>query len=158
MKTDKQQAAAAAAFAERWKGRGYEKGDSQVFWTELLTEVFGVENPSTIIRYEEQVKVDNTNFIDGHIPSTKVLIEQKSIDKDLRKGIKQSDGSLLNPFQQAKRYAAELPDELTMPVELRRAHQDNDRAVMAAYGFPIKTMTESQCVAELFKLYQELTK
>ena len=109
MKTDKQQAAAAAAFAERWKGRGYEKGDSQVFWTELLTEVFGVENPSTIIRYEEQVKVDNTNFIDGHIPSTKVLIEQKSIDKDLRKGIKQSDGSLLNPFQQAKRYAAELP-------------------------------------------------
>ena len=41
---------------------------------------------------------------------------------------------------------------------LRRAHQDNDRAVMAAYGFPIKTMTESQCVAELFKLYQQLTK
>ena len=109
MKTDKQQAAAAAAFAQRWKGRGYEKGDSQVFWTELLTEVFGIENPSTIIRYEEQVKVDNTNFIDGHIPSTKVLIEQKSIDKDLRKDIKQSDGSLLNPFQQAKRYAAELP-------------------------------------------------
>ena len=109
MKTEKQQSAAAAAFAQRWKGRGYEKGDSQLFWTELLTEVFGVETPSTIIRYEEQVKVDNTNFIDGHIPSTKVLIEQKSIDKDLRKGIKQSDGSLLNPFQQAKRYAAELP-------------------------------------------------
>ena len=53
---------------------------------------------------------------------------------------------------------ADLYDELTMPVELRRAHQDNDRAVMAAYGFPIKTMTESQRVAELFKLYQELTK
>ena len=109
MKSDKQQAMAAAYFARRWQGRGYEKGDSQVFWTELLTEVFGVENPSTFIRYEEQVKVDNTNFIDGHILSTKVLIEQKSIDKDLRKGIKQSDGSLLNPFQQAKRYAAELP-------------------------------------------------
>ena len=108
MKSDKQQAIAAAAFAERWKGRGYEKGDSQVFWTELLTEVFGIENPSSFIRYEEQVKVDNTNFIDCHIPSTKVLIEQKSIDKDLRKGIKQSDGSILNPFQQAKRYSAEL--------------------------------------------------
>ena len=53
---------------------------------------------------------------------------------------------------------ADLYDELTMPVELRRAHQDNDRAVMAAYGFPVKTMTESQCVAELFKLYQQLTK
>ena len=53
---------------------------------------------------------------------------------------------------------ADLYDELTMPVELRRAHQQNDRAVMEAYGFPVKTMTESQCVAELFKLYQELTK
>ena len=53
---------------------------------------------------------------------------------------------------------ADLYDELTMPVELRKAHQDNDRAVMAAYGFDVKTMTESQCVAELFKLYQELTK
>jgi len=53
---------------------------------------------------------------------------------------------------------ANLYDELTMPVELRRAHQDNDRAVMAAYGFPVKsTFTESQCVAELFKMYQELT-
>ena len=108
MKTDKQQAAAAAEFAERWKGRGYEKGDSQIFWTELLTEVYGVENPSTFIRFEEQVKLNNTNFIDGHIPSTKVLIEQKSIDKDLRKDIIQSDGTTLNPFQQAKRYAAEL--------------------------------------------------
>lgn len=108
MKTDKQQAAAAAEFAARWKGRGYEKGDSQIFWTELLTEVFGVENPSTFIRFEEQVKLNNTNFIDGHIPSTKVLIEQKSINKDLRKDIIQSDGTTLNPFQQAKRYAAEL--------------------------------------------------
>jgi hypothetical protein len=51
---------------------------------------------------------------------------------------------------------ADLYDELTMPVELRKAHQENDRAVMAAYGFPIKSMTESQCVAELFKLYQKL--
>ena len=67
MKTEKQQSAAASAFAERWKGKGYEKGDSQLFWTELLTEIFGVENPNTFIRYEEQVKVDNTNFIDGHI-------------------------------------------------------------------------------------------
>ena len=108
MHSEKQQAAAAAEFAKRWQGRGYEKGDSQVFWTELLTEVFGVENPSTFIRFEEQVKIDNTNFIDVHIPSTKVIIEQKSIGKDLRKGIPQSDGSILNPFQQAKRYSAEL--------------------------------------------------
>jgi type I restriction-modification system DNA methylase subunit len=109
MKTEKQRAASAAEFAERWKGRGYEKGDSQLFWTELLTEVFGIENPSQFIRYEEQVKVDKTNFIDGHIPSTRVLIEQKSIDKDLRKGSVQSDGSILNPYQQAKRYVANMP-------------------------------------------------
>ncbi len=101
--------AAAAEFARRWKGRGYEKGESQLFWTELLTEVFCIENPSNFIRFEEQVKVDATNFIDGHIPSTRVLIEQKSIDKDLRKGILQSDGSLLNPFQQARRYVVSLP-------------------------------------------------
>jgi hypothetical protein len=52
---------------------------------------------------------------------------------------------------------ADLYDDVAMPVELRKAHQENDRAVMQAYGFPIKsTFTESQCVAELFKLYQEL--
>ena len=109
MKSDKQQAAAAEAFAQRWKGRGYEKGDSQIFWADLLTTVYGVENIADFIRYEEQVKVDQTNFIDGHIPSTHVLIEQKSLGKDLRKGIVQSDGSLLNPFQQAKRYVANMP-------------------------------------------------
>ncbi len=108
-KTEKQQSAAATAFADRWKGRGYEKGDSQSFWIELLTEVFGVENPASFIRFEEQVKVDKTNFIDGHIPATKVLIEQKSLGKNLREAITQSDGSKLNPFQQAKRYAAEMP-------------------------------------------------
>ena len=106
---EKKIAAAAAEFAKRWKGKGYEKGESQLFWTELLTEVFGIENPSSFIRYEEQVKVDNTNFIDGHIPSTKVLIEQKSLGVDLRKGRAQSDGSILNPFQQAKKYVANMP-------------------------------------------------
>ena len=51
---------------------------------------------------------------------------------------------------------ADLYDELTMPVELRKAHQENDRAVMQAYGFEIKTTTESSCVAKLFELYQTL--
>lgn len=109
MKTEKQMAAAAAEFAERWRGRGYEKGDSQPFWMDLLSSVYGVENVVDFIRYEEQVKVDATNFIDGHIPSTKVLIEQKSITKDLRAPVTQSDGSRLTPFQQGKRYSAELP-------------------------------------------------
>ena len=109
MKTEKQMTASAAEFARRWQGRGYERGDSQVFWADLLTNVYGVTDIAEFIRYEEQVKVDRTNFIDGHIPSTRVLIEQKSLDKDLRKGIPQSDGSVLNPFQQAKRYVANMP-------------------------------------------------
>ena len=111
MNSDKQQAKAAAEFAERWKGKGYERGQSQLFWADLLSNVYGVDNLTEFIRYEEQVKnmVDSTNFIDGHIPSTRVLIEQKSLGKDLRKGIVQSDGSVLNPFQQAKRYVANMP-------------------------------------------------
>ena len=109
MKTEKQIQASAAQFAERWKGKGDEKSESQMFWTDLLQNVFGVEDITQFIRYEERVKVDNTNFIDGHIPSTKVLIEQKSISKDLRKGILQSDGSVLNPFLQAKKYVSGLP-------------------------------------------------
>jgi hypothetical protein len=109
MTTEKQQAAKAERFAQRWAGRGYEKGDSQIFWADLLQNVFGVEDIASFIRYEEQVKVDKTNFIDGHIPSTRVLIEQKSLGKNLREGIRQSDGSVLNPFQQAKRYVANMP-------------------------------------------------
>ncbi len=52
---------------------------------------------------------------------------------------------------------ADLYDETTMPPELRRAHQQNDRAVMEAYGFSVKDMTESKCVAEVMRMYQELT-
>lgn len=52
---------------------------------------------------------------------------------------------------------ADLYDETTMPPELRKAHQANDKAVMLAYGFDYKTMTESECVAELMKMYQKLT-
>lgn len=53
---------------------------------------------------------------------------------------------------------AELYNEIAMPPELRKAHQANDRAVMQAYGFDVKTMTESQCVAELMKLYKKMMK
>ena len=110
MKTEKQMAASAAAFSERWKGRGYERGESQAFWIDLLTNVFGIETPSDgFILFEDHRMVDASNFIDGRIPSTKVLIEQKSLGKDLRKGILQSDGSMLNPFQQARRYVVSLP-------------------------------------------------
>ena len=107
--TDTQQKVAARKFAAYWKDKGYEKGQSQTFWLTLLSDVLGVEDVGSFITFEEQVKLDHTSFIDGIIPSTHVLIEQKSIDKNLKAAIKQSDGSLLSPFQQAKRYAAELP-------------------------------------------------
>lgn len=51
---------------------------------------------------------------------------------------------------------ADLYNELTMPPELRNAHQENDKAVMEAYGFDWRNMTESECVGELMKLYQGL--
>lgn len=107
--TDAQQRAAAKKFAEDWKGKGYEKGDSQKFWMALLHHVLGIEEPETFIEFEDQVHLDHTSFIDGYIPSTKVMIEQKGLGKDLKKPIRQSDGSLLTPFQQAKRYITELP-------------------------------------------------
>ncbi|MEG1793275.1 MAG: DNA methyltransferase [Bacilli bacterium] len=108
--TDLEQKKKAKKFAEFWKDKGYEKGQSQIFWTTLLTDIFGIENVGEFIEFEDQVHIDkSTGFIDGYIPDTKVLIEQKSIEKDLKKPIKQSDGSLLNPFQQAKKYITELP-------------------------------------------------
>ncbi len=100
---------AAKEFAERWKDKGYEKGQSQQFWIDLLENVLEVDNITDFISFEDKVMLDHTSFIDGFIPSTHVLIEQKSLGKDLRKGIRQSDGSILSPFQQAKRYSAELP-------------------------------------------------
>ncbi len=107
--TENEKKKAAKEFAEYWKDKGYEKGESQKFWLSLLGEVLGVEHPAQFIQFESQVKLDNTSFIDGTIPSTHVLIEQKSAGKDLRKGIRQSDGTFLTPFQQAKRYSSELP-------------------------------------------------
>ena len=107
--TDAQQKAAAKKFAEDWKGKGYEKGQSQPFWLSLLRNVYGVEYPERFVIFEDQVHLDHTSFIDAFIPTTKVLIEQKGLGKDLNKPIKQSDGTLLTPFQQAKRYITELP-------------------------------------------------
>ncbi len=107
--TEPQRRAAAKQFAADWQGKGYEKGHSQSFWLSLLQKVYGVEEPEKFITFEDQIMLDHTSFIDGFIPSTHVLIEQKSLGKELNKPIKQSDGSLLSPFQQAKRYAAELP-------------------------------------------------
>ncbi len=107
--TEKKKIKSAKEFVQRWQGKGYEKGESQKFWLDLLQNVLGVPDATEYIVFEEQVKLDHTSFIDGYINATHVMIEQKSLGKDLRKGIRQSDGSVLSPFQQAKRYASELP-------------------------------------------------
>ncbi len=110
MLTDAQQRNAAKKFAAEWEGRGYEKGETHAFWMELLQAVCGVVNPAQFITFEYQVQLGHTSFIDAYIPETKVMIEQKSLDVDLTKPAKQSDGSILTPYQQAKRYADQLPN------------------------------------------------
>lgn len=110
--TDIEKRDAARAFVADWQDQGYEKGHSQPFWLALLRDVYGVAKPEQQIRFEDQVMLDHTSFIDGYISETHVLIEQKGKDRDLRKAIRQSDGSYLTPFQQAKRYSANLPYSL----------------------------------------------
>ena len=107
--TDIQQRAAAKKFVEYWSTRGDEKQETALFWIDLLQNVYGVEDASKFIQFEVPVQLDHTSFIDGFIPETRVLIEQKSADVDLKRGAKQSDGSILTPYGQARRYAGYLP-------------------------------------------------
>ena len=109
--TDVQQRAAAKQFAADWLGRGDEKQETQAFWLALLQKVYGAEEPEKYISFELPVKLDHTSFIDGYIESTRVLIEQKGRNIDLKRGYKQSDGSMLTPFGQARRYAGYLPHD-----------------------------------------------
>ena len=103
--TENEQRVAAKAFADKWQGKGYEKGETQKFWLEFISTVYGVKEPVDYMNFEVQIQLSNVSFIDVYIPSTKVIIEQKSIGKDLTKGIKQSDGTWLTPMQQMIRYA-----------------------------------------------------
>lgn len=109
--TDAEIRAAAQKFTGDWIDCGDEKQDTQRFWISLLQDVYGVSDVTNYIEFEKRVQLDNTSYIDGFISSTKVLIEQKGKNISLRKGIKQSDGSILTPFQQARRYAGYLPHE-----------------------------------------------
>lgn len=110
--TDAQQRAAAKQFVKDWTGHGDEKQETQRFWIALLQNVFGVEKATNAIEFEVPVKLSHTSFIDGYLKDTNVLIEQKGSDIDLRKGYRQSDGSMLTPFQQARRYAGYLPHNM----------------------------------------------
>lgn len=105
---DLQQRTAAKAFAAAWAGRGDEKSDTQTFWLSLLRDVYGLADPAADVEFEKRVMLDHTSFIDVYIRPTQVMVEQKSIYKDLSKPIRQSDGTLLKPIQQLQRYAGAL--------------------------------------------------
>ena len=140
--TDVQQRAAAKQFIVDWKGRGDEKQETQAFWMALLSKVYGVEEPDKYIAFEVPVKLSHTSFVDGYIESTRVLIEQKGQDIDLRKGYKQSDGSMLTPFQQARRYAGYLP------------HNQNPRWIVVCNfkEFHVHDMNRPNDAPEIIKL------
>ena len=108
---------AAKAFVQEWSGKGYEKGETQRFWLSLLHNVFGIDDPMKMMEFELPVKTitkeKGSDFIDGYISSTKVLIEQKGSRVDLAAKYRQSDGQELTPYQQARRYAAGLPVSMT---------------------------------------------
>ena len=101
---------AARAFSEKWSTHGDEKGEAQKFWLELLQTVLGVSNPYDYISFEGRVHLPgSTSFMDGYIPATRVLIEHKSRKVNLDEKIRQSDGTMLTPFQQAQKYVVHLP-------------------------------------------------
>ena len=110
--TQAEQQKAAKDFAEYWKDKGDEKQESQRYWIGLLGDVLGIANATNYIEFEKKVKLKHTSFIDAYISDTKVLIEQKGSKIDLTKPQEQSDGAMLTPYQQAKRYADELSYDL----------------------------------------------
>ena len=103
--TEAQQRQAVRKFIADWAGHGDEKQDTSRFWMGLLRNVFGIEEPEKFIKFEYPVKMEHISYIDAYIPQTLVLIEQKSIGTSFKKGLKQSDGQLLMPYEQARRYS-----------------------------------------------------
>ena len=75
-----------------------EKSDTQKFWLTLIRDVLGVQHPEDCIDFEKPVEIEHVKFIDAYIPSTGIIIEQKSPGKDL-------DAA----FSQAKKYYDWLP-------------------------------------------------
>ena len=140
--SDSNRRAAVREFIGRWTGRGDEKQDTQSFWLDLLSNVMGVAEPTSFIRFEVPVKLSHTSFIDGLISTTHVLIEQKGADISLDKSQRQSDGSMLTPFGQARRYAGYLP------------HNENPRWIVVCnfQEFRIHDMNRPNDAPEIVRL------
>ena len=87
-------------FIEQWRGRGYEKGETQKFWLQFLRDVLNISTPENFVQFELPVKLEHTNWIDVFFPDSKVIIEQKSLDKNL---------DAVNAYEQAQKYINGLP-------------------------------------------------
>lgn len=141
-----QRKATAKAFSERWKGRGYEKGDTASFWLELLRDVVGMEDVTTNVRFENSTTA--RGFIDVTIRDAKTIIEQKSLGVDLDKPEKRQD-TLVTPFEQAKRYAdslrnSERPDTIIVCDfnEFRIHDLDTDDPAQTYVSFTLDELPE----------------
>lgn len=118
--TEREQRQNATDFSNEWRNRGNEKKDTQKFWLSFAKKVLGIEDADKKIDFEKDVKVDGqTKFIDAYIAETNTLIEQKSLDVKLDKPEKQSDGAMLTPFEQGRRYCQWL------------SHEENARWIIA---------------------------
>lgn len=92
-------------FFNKWKNKGQENKDDRSYWIDFLSDVMGITDVTDRIEFQKDTIVDNhAKHIDAYIPETNVLIEQKSMGKALDQRYKQSDGSILTPYEQAERY------------------------------------------------------
>ena len=109
--TDIEQSKAAEKFSRQWRGRGDEESDYQIFWLTLLRDVFGIEKPENLLKFQKHVQIDeHIGKIDIMTLKSKVLIEQKSCSVNL---LEPSPSTGLTPYEQAKRYADNLPPSMS---------------------------------------------
>jgi hypothetical protein len=98
------------AFISKWNLKGDEKSDTQAFWYDLLHDILEIEKPTNYIVFEKRVQnATSTNFIDGFISNTNVLIEQKSLNVNLDRAENNSNGLKFTPYEQAENYSNLLP-------------------------------------------------
>ena len=137
-------------FVAYWLAQeGSERSRCHQFWDSLLGEVLGVADLKRFIEYEKPVYFNDgtTKSLDAWIPSTKVLIEHKSSGIDLDARQKYAGAS----------FAELYGEKMYLFADLVAAHEANDEAVLAAYGWPTD-LTEPEIVSRLFDLYEKLTK
>lgn len=108
--TNSEKREAGRQFYQKWVGKGKEDEDDRSYWLDILQRIMGADDATDRVEFQKKVIVDgHTKRIDGYIPETKVIIEQKSLGFSLDKKTRQSGGIDLTPYEQAKRYNDNLP-------------------------------------------------